>query len=323
MTRKQEMTSGFMSSTQVLLSVLGTYVYDHFYSLMQPDILEQNNPGDNRKELITPDTSLFIQTKKSKDAGQNADEDDDPPVPADGNPGSHVGSIQSPPLVEQSNHFPLGYHGSHQSRREKYGIAKKATIIPVKIFADEEDMIEGFARIYDHIVANNRASKSVIVCSLGTAGTKSRQDVINDPDLGAMLIWFNAIMDLGTPIVLAAGNARDGSERAEIDTFPQVLEAADTPIINVGAAGRDGGLAEFSQGGPQLTVHAPGVKVFALKKDSTSDLYDGTSVGRFSLLYYTHYTWQNTDTAHSCPCCSGSYRNLHRSRWRALGQRDR
>jgi hypothetical protein len=165
----------------------------------------------------------------------------------------------------------------------KYGIAKKATIVPVKIVNEATDMIEGFAQIYDHIVANNRASKSVIVCSKGTLDPTTRDAVINDPSLSVALVYFNAIIDLGTPIVYAAGNQREGTLRNNIDSFPQVLQDENTPLILVGAAKKDGGRKEDSQGEPsRLTVHAPGEGVFALKKDSKTELFDGTSVGKCS-----------------------------------------
>jgi hypothetical protein len=203
----------------------------------------------------------------------------------------------------------------------RYGLAKKATIIPVKIMNLESDLIEGFAQIWEHIVANKRESRSVIVCSKGTANPTTRDAIVNDPDLSALLVYFDAIMDLGTPIVFAAGNAREGATRQDIDTWPQLLESATTPVINVGAAKRDGGRKEDSQGGGQLTVHAPGDRVHSLKKDSRIDLFDGTSVGKYSTMI--NMICHIADSLISCSRCCRPHRNLSGPRRRAMGRQER
>jgi hypothetical protein len=66
-----------------------------------------------------------------------------------------------------------------------------------------------------------------------------------------------------------------------------VLSAPDFPLINVGASDVNGERAVFSQGGPQLSVHAPGVGVEFSNKDGTQATGDGTSYGKLLAIPYS------------------------------------
>jgi hypothetical protein len=65
-----------------------------------------------------------------------------------------------------------------------------------------------------------------------------------------------------------------------------VLEGPDVPIINVGGTTLLGDRWRKSQGGPQLTIYAPGEDVGVQGKLDGSDgesLIEGTSVGKLPL----------------------------------------
>ena len=188
-------------------------MFVHYTVLIISKILtcwEQNNPGNDKKELITPNSDLFIQIPRSVTTGQRKDVDDDEPKPDVGDPGSHVRSTSAYfTASELTNMSQQGIMMAVKAAGTRFGLAKKATIIPVKIMNLESDLIEGFAQIWEHIVINKRESRSVIVCSKGTANPTTHDAIVNDRDLSPLFVYFDAIMDLGPPIVCGAGNARE------------------------------------------------------------------------------------------------------------------
>jgi hypothetical protein len=99
--------------------------------------------------------------------------------------------------------------------------------------------------------------------------------------------WFERpikrLMEIGVPFVCAAGNHGDEPNRQNIDTVPGVLQDSETPIIVVGSAEYDGTRSDFSQGGDQLTIYAPGREVVVQSMtDFQSSIKSGTSYGKFS-----------------------------------------
>jgi hypothetical protein len=96
MTQKPAKIFGYTSSTMASQSVLKMFVY-HTVLIISKILTcrEQNNPGNDKKELITPNLDLFIQTPRSVTAGQRKDVDDDEPKPDVGDPGSHVRSTSA------------------------------------------------------------------------------------------------------------------------------------------------------------------------------------------------------------------------------------
>jgi len=125
-----------------------------------------------------------------------------------------------------------------------------------------------------------REHKSVIVTAVGWLefGKNTYESVRDAYDLQEKYAnELRDVMDMGIPIVCAAGN----SGQRDIDNVPQLFADERTPLIVVGAAEFDGSRAEFSQGGNQLTVYAPGGKSpLQSTKDETERESAGTSVGK-------------------------------------------
>jgi len=171
---------------------------------------------------------------------------------------------------------------------QRYGIAKQAKIVPVKIIHTANDLLEGLKLAFADIRDKDRALSSVVVVSQAITGSTTREQALQTKQGKDFLSAINDIIGLGTPIVLAAGNERDEElgTREDIDLLPQILEHPDTtPITNVGATKLAGDRVEDSQGGPQLSIYAPGDRVFSLTRDSRSQTFQGTSVGELLCPY--------------------------------------
>jgi hypothetical protein len=185
----------------------------------------------------------------------------------------------------------------------QYGVAEKATIIPVKVLASVVDLVKGFEMVAAHMLENKNQNKhnptmSVVLCAMRSPMEEKRRDILADPIRSRILDSFKAIGDLGAPIVYASGNAGDETERADVDWYPGILKDPDTPLILVGAAKRHGGREGDSQGGVQVTIHAPGENIAAPNKDSKTEIFDGTSVGKrlFHTFLCLHPDHEETNT---------------------------
>ena len=55
-------------------------------------------------------------------------------------------------------------------------------------------------------------------------------------------------------VVLAAGNARRGSHRKDVDILPALFESQSLPLIVVGSVDESGNWAPSSQGGPHVSI---------------------------------------------------------------------
>lgn len=73
---------------------------------------------------------------------------------------------------------------------------------------------------------------------------------------------MKALIKIDVPVVLSAGNGKTEGQ-LNVNDFPQFLEGPDLPLIIVGANDYDGKVSAFSQGGPHLTVLAPGEDIQA------------------------------------------------------------
>jgi hypothetical protein len=90
------------------------------------------------------------------------------------------------------------------------------------------------------------------------------------------------LLKLGVPVVCAAGNNAKVAGRENIDHLPALWQDEETPVINVGGAGYDGKRADFSQGGSQVTIYAPGVDIeIPTARDFNSKTEYGTSLCKY------------------------------------------
>ncbi|KAI4646602.1 hypothetical protein J4E93_004823 [Alternaria ventricosa] len=270
--RQQRATKDLMEDSRYdgLGGDLKSFIYDTnagkgtwIYIIDQGVAIGVTNGNLKDKHELIVDVEDILQTETSKANGQSKETDDD--APSDGEPGE-------------------GSHGTMMACKaagQRYGIAKQAKIVPVKILHTANDLLEGLKLAFTDIRDKDRALSSVVVVSQAITGSTTREQALQTKQGKDLLSAIDDIIGLGTPIVLAAGNERDEElgTREDIDLLPQVLEHPDmTPIINVGAAKISGDRVEDSQGGPQLSIYAPGDRVFSLTRDSRSQTFQGTSV---------------------------------------------
>ncbi|KAF2105639.1 peptidase S8/S53 domain-containing protein [Lophiotrema nucula] len=221
--------------------------------------------GDPSKEefmhyiVNDPENGEDFQTLGSKDAGQGPNDDSDEDPQTQGH-GTMVASKA------------LGL---------KYGIAKKATLVNVKILDDSTTMQEAFELIWEDLSEyhKERAAKAVVVISRHIQDIySSHQAAMDDPMGDALHSMFKDIINLGVPIVCSSNNhAGPPLNRKAIDTIPPILSSGEAPLIVVGAATADGKRAVYSQGEGYVTLYAPGKVKAQTKIDGQEKEVDGTS----------------------------------------------
>lgn len=156
-----------------------------------------------------------------------------------------------------------------------YGVAKKATIIAVKMELNAVDIGAIFDRVYHDIVNKDRKKKSVVNISWGSRP----KDIVPAHWIKARQ-WLQKLTDNDIVVVAGAGNYRKESGREQIDLYPQQFTSDTLPIINVGNSNYDGTANGDTQIGPKLHVWAAAEPVTCSKHIGTdSRRARGTSYG--------------------------------------------
>ncbi|KAM0229016.1 hypothetical protein ACHAPO_010292 [Fusarium lateritium] len=158
-------------------------------------------------------------------------------------------------------------HGTHVAgviAGKTYGVAKKANILSLKVFKDEESdtsiVLDAFNWAVNDIIKRDRTWRAVINMSLG--GDRSAA--------------FNKAVDnaskKGVVTVVASGN----------DAKDAALESpgSATSAITVGAIDENWAVADFSNWGKTVDILAPGVGILSSgwKSDKHTFTEDGTSM---------------------------------------------
>ncbi|KAK1672523.1 peptidase S8/S53 domain-containing protein [Colletotrichum godetiae] len=169
----------------------------------------------------------------------------------------------------------FGGHGTHVAGTvgsQTYGVAKKATVVDVKVLAgfDKKSnlraqgtgsvatVLDGYNWAVNNITDTpGRLAKSVISMSLVSTTASALDEAVN------------AAYDLGVPTVVSAGNLNQDASRRS----PARAERAFT----VAAADWNRTRASFSNFGSLVEVFAPGVEVRSLGLDNSTTVYSGTS----------------------------------------------
>lgn len=128
-----------------------------------------------------------------------------------------------------------------------------------------------------------RSSRSVVITSLaiGAGGITPEAAKMNEQMQTLYGDDLRALSKLGVPFVMASGNDADKPDRGDVNQLPKALQDDDIPLIIVGASDWEGKRAEFSQGGPLVTIYAPGVSVECQNKvDQRQAIASGTSLGK-------------------------------------------
>jgi len=157
-------------------------------------------------------------------------------------------------------------HGTHvasSAAGTKYGVAKLATIVPVRVLdcdgaGSTSDVISGLNWIAGRIPSTN--SQAVVNMSLGGAF----DSVLNTA--------VRTIVNLGVPVVVAAGN--DGRDACYASPASEPL------AITVGASTEAEEKAGYSNYGSCIDVFAPGSSITAagIENDSSVSVKSGTSM---------------------------------------------
>lgn len=134
------------------------------------------------------------------------------------------------------------------------GVAPSATILPVKVTSSAGSASDASVAEGIYWAVDNGAD----VVNLSLAG----------PDGPMMADAVSYALEHGVVVVAAAGNRAWGALE-----YP----AAYPGVIAVGATGREGSLAPFSNYGPELDIVAPGVSIMSTSLDGSVGWGDGTS----------------------------------------------
>lgn len=155
-------------------------------------------------------------------------------------------------------------HGTHVAgtiASQTYGVAKKATIIPVRVLGANgsgylSDVIAG---VNYAVTAKTPGKTAVLNLSLGVS---ARISALDDA--------VNAAVDAGIVAAVAAGNS-------SIDAC-NASPAGASKVLTVGALDNSGSPASFSNYGSCVEVYGPGVSITSIDKNNQPWTISGTSM---------------------------------------------
>jgi subtilisin family serine protease len=165
-------------------------------------------------------------------------------------------------------------HGTHVAgtiAATTYGVAKKATIVPIRVF----DCAGGGASISKIVAGINWAindkpagTVGIINMSLGTTCRLSLPCLSSD----SLLVAVQNAIDAGFVVVAAAGNSNTSACRFTPAAAPNAL--------TVGAVDRNDAEAQFSNYGSCVDLLAPGVDIVSLNfaANGSTKTMSGTSM---------------------------------------------
>ncbi|KAJ3109988.1 Transcriptional coactivator [Phlyctochytrium bullatum] len=164
-----------------------------------------------------------------------------------------------------SNNLDVQGHGTHVSGTVgslTYGVAKKVTLVSVKVLGDDgsgstASIISGLA--WASTDARTRSRRCVINLSLGMSGTSP-----------ALTLAVRAAVASNCLVVAAAGNENQNACGTSPANIPEAL--------TVGATDRNDRLATFSNWGGCVDILAPGVGIVSTSKNGQSATMSGTSM---------------------------------------------
>jgi subtilisin family serine protease len=155
-------------------------------------------------------------------------------------------------------------HGTHVAgiaAGTTYGMAKAATIVPVRVLdCLGNGAISTVIAGLDYVLTVNAGAPAVVNMSLGGAPSAPIDDAVR------------RVINAGVPVVVAAGNSAYNSC---LDSPGRVVEA-----ITVGAVQSDDNRAQYSNFGPCIDLFAPGTGVTSdwFTSDTATNTISGTSM---------------------------------------------
>ncbi|RAH47456.1 S8 family peptidase [Aspergillus brunneoviolaceus CBS 621.78] len=169
-------------------------------------------------------------------------------------------------------------HGTHVAGiigGRTYGVAKRATLVSVKVFVGESSstsvILDGFNWAVNDIVSKNRTSKSVINMSLGGSYSSTFNDAVENA------------FDEGVLSVVAAGNENRDASRTSPASAPDA--------VTVAAINRRNSRSNFSNYGAFVDIFAPGEDILSswIGSDTTTRSISGTSMATPHVAGLTMY----------------------------------
>ncbi|MEY4158169.1 MAG: hypothetical protein RL743_664 [Actinomycetota bacterium] len=215
-------------------------------------------------------------------------------------------------------------HGTHVAgiaAGSTYGVAKKATIVPVKIFpggsesiCNEGTTVSAFIEGMQWIVGNHAANTPAVVnLSLGTAIYSAALDA-----------QVRAVVTDGIAVVSAAGNDGNDSTKGYIDassnstSLSPACTAKRAPlvggILTVGATGgvsgntftREDDEASYSNYGPCVDIFAPGTNIRSAWPVTGLSIGDTDDPDFFNGFYGDTGAYNKSGTSMAAPFVSGA-----------------
>jgi len=165
-------------------------------------------------------------------------------------------------------------HGTHVSgtiASKTYGVAKKAEILAIKVFGESGTsntsvILAGMDFILGDYKSRAAKCPKGFVVNMSLGGKVS--EVIDNA--------ATTILNAGLALASAAGNG-DPLTRQPVDAST-VSPARVSGVCAVGATDINDKVASFSNYGPLIAVHAPGVDILSTLPGGTSGLQSGTSM---------------------------------------------
>ena len=163
------------------------------------------------------------------------------------------------------------------------GVASKSHLVVLKAKPSNADNIWAFQQAKDDIIAKGRRGKAVVEFARGAR--------IVYPGIEDATPWreIKPILQSMFPedivVVTSSGNSGELPRHENVDSPPKIWSADNYPLIVVGAVDNQGKVAinpgkdkTFSQGGPKVTVWAPGKDVTCAAHNQNGNKLDtGTS----------------------------------------------
>ena len=163
-----------------------------------------------------------------------------------------------------SNAFDCNGHGTHVAGilgSSTYGVAKGATIVPVKIFGcGSTTSLSAIIAGVDWVTADHRPGQPAVANLSLTGGPSTALDRA-----------VTALSNDGVAVATAAGNEGGDACAGSPGRVPQVVTVAATDVSDA--------MARFSNGGPCVDLLAPGVRIVSSDLRTTgSTVISGTSM---------------------------------------------
>lgn len=169
-----------------------------------------------------------------------------------------------PDPTDMADHLGHGTHTAGIAAGTTFGVAKGATVHPVKAMNDKgsgkySDIIAGMNWVKQEVATNKWPA--VVVMSLGGVSSPS----VNNAAA--------SLIEAGIPIATSAGNDGGGDACAQ-------SPASQPGVIAVGASDKRDSLSEFSNIGSCVFTFAPGTKILSAGIDSADGISEmsGTSM---------------------------------------------